>query len=102
MLFLNISTAQQKIRNHVVARRLNQGLTQQGLADRSGVSAHTLRRFEQTGLISLESFLKLLAVLDGLEDVVNAVELPEEQFSSMEEVLISMTPKKIRKRGWRT
>ena len=36
--------------------RLNKGLTQQGLSDRSGVTLSTLRKFEQKGTISLESF----------------------------------------------
>lgn len=33
-------------------------LTQEGLAERSGVPLSTLRKFEQKGMISLDSFLK--------------------------------------------
>ena len=49
-------------------RRLFLGLTQQGLADRSGVSLGTLKRFEHSGQIALESLLKLAAILGCLED----------------------------------
>jgi transcriptional regulator with XRE-family HTH domain len=42
--------------------------SQAELADRSGVSLGSLKRFEATGLISLESFLKLIHLLDRLEE----------------------------------
>ena len=83
------------------ARRLQQGLTQEGLASRAGVRLPTLRKFEQKGLISLESFLKLLAVLDCLESVVQVLKTDDKNFRSIEDVLKSH-PKKPRKRGWRT
>lgn len=50
------------------ARRLALNLTQEGLAARSGVSWSSLKRFEHTGLIALESLLKLAIVLDCLSD----------------------------------
>ena len=43
-------------------------LTQEGLAARSGVSWGSLKRFEHTGLIALDSLLKLAPVLDCLGD----------------------------------
>jgi hypothetical protein len=44
-------------------------LTREGLAERSGVPLATLRKFEQKGSTSLESFfLKLLMVIGGLEE----------------------------------
>jgi transcriptional regulator with XRE-family HTH domain len=58
---------------NVRERRLQMDLTQEGLAERSGVSLSTLRKFEQKGSISLESFLKLLSVIGGLEEVINAL-----------------------------
>lgn len=93
--------AKKKLAEHARARRLNLGLTQQGLAYRSGVKLATLRKFEQKGSISLESFLKLLVALGGLERVVEAVEPDSMPFSSIEEVLDGgrKTPAK---RGWRT
>ncbi len=101
MLFMSVSRAQKELRTHILERRVAQGLTQKGLALRAGISVHTLRRFEQQGSISLESFLKILMVLDSLEAVVNAIKLPEETYSSIDEVLNTSQPKR-RKRGWRT
>ena len=50
------------------ARRLSMDLTQEGLAQRSGVSWSSLKRFERTGFIALDSLLRLALVLDCLED----------------------------------
>ena len=93
--------ARRELAQHVKARRLAVGLTQQGLADRSGVKLPTLRKFEQKGVISLESFLKLLMVLGGLERVLEAVKPEQAEFSSIDEVL-EETRKKMPQRGWRT
>ena len=62
-------------------------LTQEGLAERSGVPLSTLRKFEQKGSISLESFLKLLSVIGGLEEIVNALKPNKPNFKSIDEVL---------------
>lgn len=43
-------------------------LSQSDMAERSGVSLGSLKRFEATGQISLESLLKLAHLLDRLED----------------------------------
>lgn len=43
-------------------------LSQAQLADRSGVSLGSIKRFEQTGQVSFESLLKLAHVLDRLSD----------------------------------
>ena len=43
-------------------------LSQAEMADRSGVSLGSLKRFENTGKISLESLLKLAQILDCAED----------------------------------
>lgn len=49
--------------------RKEQTLTQPELAKKSGVSIGSLRRFEQTGQISLASLLKILNVLGRLGDM---------------------------------
>jgi transcriptional regulator with XRE-family HTH domain len=59
---------QQELANRFKARRLSNNLTQEGLANRSGVSWSSLKRFESTGLIALESLLKISLVLDCLKD----------------------------------
>ena len=48
--------------------RLSKGLTQAGLAKRSGVSLGTLKRFESTGEVSLGTLLHLANSLDCLDD----------------------------------
>lgn len=98
--FITPSKAQRIITENVRERRLQLDLTQEGLAQRSGVPLPTLRRFEQQGLISLESFLKLLMVLGNLEEVVKATTIKQEPFSSIDEVLSTDTTPK-RKRGSR-
>jgi transcriptional regulator with XRE-family HTH domain len=49
-------------------------ISRQELADRSGVPAPTLRKFEQTGIISLESLLKLVTILGRLEEFEQLLE----------------------------
>lgn len=96
-----ISKAQKLLSEQVRAKRLRQGFTQEGLANRTGVSLPTLRRFEQKGLISLESFLKILMVLGCLEEVVQALKDNDESFESIDAVLEGR-PQQLRKHGWRT
>ena len=94
------SKAQKKLAENARTKRLAIELTQEGLAKRSGVPLPTLRKFEQKGVISLESFLKLHMVLGSLEDILKATEVKETQFSSIDEVLdADGTPP--RKRGKR-
>ena len=87
MLFISSSKAQKKLVENVRERRLQMELTQEGLAERSGVPLSTLRKFEQKGNISLESFLKLLSVIGGLEEVINALKPNIPNFKSIDDVL---------------
>ncbi len=52
-------------------------MSQAELAERSGVSLGSLKRFESTGKISLESLLKLLNILGNLHEFENIMELGE-------------------------
>jgi transcriptional regulator with XRE-family HTH domain len=94
------SKAQKTVAKNMQSLRLQQGLTQKGLSERSGVSLSTLRKFEQTGAISLESFFKLAMILNCLEQVVQATESNTNQFLSIDDVLKQTNDKKP-KRGWR-
>ena len=101
MLFISSSKAQKKIAENVRERRLQMDLTQEGLAERSGVPLSTLRKFEQKGNISLESFLKLLSVIGCLEEVINVLKPNKPNFKSIYEVLKSeeeITKKRGRKK----
>ncbi len=53
-----------KIKN----KRLELNLTQEGICSRSGVSLGSLKRFESTGQISLESLLKLAHAMGELSE----------------------------------
>jgi hypothetical protein len=75
-------------------------LTQEGLSKRSGVPLRTLRKFEQEGAISLESFLKIYMVLGGLDDIVKASAPKETAFLSIDEVHDTQNTK-TRQRGTR-
>ncbi|WP_407494546.1 hypothetical protein [Elizabethkingia anophelis] len=50
------------------------------MAERSGVPLPTLRQFEQKGLISLDSFFKLLSVVGGLEEMIDVLKPKEQSF----------------------
>ena len=100
ILLITVSKAQKKLAENIRERRLRLGLTQEGLADRSGVALPTLRKFEQKGMISLESFLKLLLIVGGLEEIVEAIKPGKPAFSSIDEVL-KEDEHPIRKRGRR-
>jgi transcriptional regulator with XRE-family HTH domain len=100
MLVMTSSKAQKKLAENVRWRRLQMELTQQGLAERSGVPLATLRKFEQKGTISLLSFLKLQMVLGGLEGILQATQIKVTEFSSIDEVL-KADNKPMRKRGKR-
>jgi len=71
MLSINISTPfsiMNQLKDKFKQRRLALDLTQEGLSGKSGVSLGSIKRFESTGHISLESLLKISLVLDCLDD----------------------------------
>ena len=80
---ITTAKAQKRIAANVRAQRLQIDLTQEGLAKRSGVPLPTLRKFEQKGSISLESFLKLQMVIGGLEDILNATKSKDPVFCQL-------------------
>lgn len=58
----------QEIATKAKDRRLEQNLTQEGLALRSGVSLGSIKRFERTGEISLKSLIDIALALGCLDD----------------------------------
>ena len=67
----------------------------------AGVPLSTLGKFEQTGKISVESLLKLMAIVGGLEEIVEAAKPTSDNFKSIDDVLAQNEPTK-QKRGRRT
>ena len=53
---------------NIVALRKQKKMTQQELSERSGVAYASVRKFEKTGIISLESLLKMCETLNRLTD----------------------------------
>lgn len=82
----------------VKRRRLDANLSQQGLADRSGVSIATLRVFERKGKVSLENLLKLASALGNLDAFENLFSKTPPDISqlSLDDLL---TEEKQRQRG---
>ena len=65
--------------------RKRRKITQKQLAARSNVSYATLRKFEKTGQISLESFIKLAMELGLTNELNNLFSTPV--YNSIEEVI---------------
>lgn len=80
----------------VRALRLLRGWTRDTLAQRAGVTAASLKRFEDTGLGSLELVLKTAHALARLEEFARLLQPPPAQ--SIEE-LERRASKPMRKRG---
>lgn len=78
------------------ALRLARGWKQDTLAKRSGVSLGSLRRFEETGKVSLENLLDLAFALNRLEDFTALFQAPPA--SSLAE-LEAQEQRPTRKRG---
>lgn len=100
VLLTTSSKAQKRIAQNMRGLRLKKGLTQEGLSKRSGVSLSSLRKFEQKGVLSLESFLKLAMTLGCIEELIKATQPLENNFTSIDDVLKNKVDKKP-KRGWR-
>jgi transcriptional regulator with XRE-family HTH domain len=97
-----ILLSQSEIALHIAkqakSKRLVLNLSQQTLAQRSGVSYGSLKKFEQTGMISLQSLIKLALVLDCLDDVM-ALFQPKKDLShaTIDDILKENSRKRGRK-----
>jgi transcriptional regulator with XRE-family HTH domain len=77
-------------------KRLSLNLSQKTLSERSGVSFGVVKKFERTGLISLQSLLKLALVLNSFDEFNDLFKpTPPEQFTSLDKLLKETS----RKRG---
>lgn len=90
MLSVNINTpdsVMQTLKESFKNKRLSFDFTQEGLANKSGVSLGSLKRFESTGQISLESLLKLAVILECLEDFLGIAQEKKQIINSIDELL---------------
>lgn len=66
------------------ARRLAKNITQEGLAEQSGVAIATLRRFENGGTVNLATLLAIAEALGTLDAFSDLFPMPEP--SSLDEL----------------
>ena len=78
-----------EIAKRMVLLRKRKKISQKKLAAKSGVSLGSLKRFEQTGEISLQSFTKLAIALE-VEGELEAL-FSDVPFGSIEEVINGQT-----------
>ncbi len=83
----NPQDVMEELRVKFKEKRLSIGYTQKECATRSGVSLGSLKRFEKSGQISLESLLKLAFILECLGDFEGVCEPKEVMPKSIEELL---------------
>ncbi len=74
-----------KLANKLKSIRKRRKITQKQLAARSNVSYATLRKFEKTGQISLESFIKISMELGLMNELKDLFSTPV--YNSIEEVV---------------
>mgnify|MGYP002519139449 FL=1 len=78
-----------EIAKKIIRLRKRKKITQKELAARSGVSLGSLKRFEQSGEISLQSLTKIAIALDVEEELENLFD--NVPFASIEEVMNEQT-----------
>lgn len=101
MLSININTPKsvmEQLKENFRQKRLELNLTQEGLANKSSVSLGSLKRFENSSQISLDSLLKIAAVLGCLDDFIHIAKTKESSFNSLDE-LLQTKEKPSKKRG---
>ncbi|MFI3242464.1 MAG: helix-turn-helix transcriptional regulator [Alphaproteobacteria bacterium] len=74
-----------ELANKAKSIRLGQSLTQEGLAVRSNVSLSSIKRFETTGQISLQSLLNIALALGKLDDFEKLFNIDDKPKSLFEE-----------------
>ena len=91
---------ERRLAGRIRAERLRRGFKQSTLAERSGVSLATIRRYERTGRTSLENLLKLCHALGRLDEFAGLLEPPAaSSIAELEARLEPSTPR--RRRGVR-
>jgi HTH-type transcriptional regulator/antitoxin HipB len=88
--------AQRLVANRAREIRLALGLKQATLAERAGVTLPTLRRFEQTGEVSIKHLMRICHALGRLDDFASFM-IPPPAMTMAE--LESRAAKPRRKRG---
>ena len=83
----NPTAIQEEIKTKFRAKRKELKITQNQLSLKSDVSLGSIKRFESSGQISLESFLKIAFILECLDDFQNICTKKDTLPNSIEELL---------------
>jgi transcriptional regulator with XRE-family HTH domain len=89
------------IADRLRARRLQVGWSRETLASRSGVNLWSLKRFEVTGRIALESLVKMAIALGNGRDFESLFSERRKQPATMEELEKLNPPPRVRGRTLR-
>lgn len=76
-----------KVASNEKERRKERKITQEKLSELSGVSLGSIRRFEQTGEISLTSLMKISIALQDTDNFTALFRKKEKTYSTIEELL---------------
>lgn len=83
-IFPSSENVAKKIADDFKQRRIEKGITREAMAEKSEVPLASIARFEQKGLISLNSLIALAMALGYLGEVKNIFSEPK--FDTMEEL----------------
>lgn len=72
-------TLREELGGRTKKQRLIHNLSRESLSEKSGVPVPTIRKFENTGEISLKSFIALLQSLDRIDEIENLMLIKEPQ-----------------------
>lgn len=86
-MLLDQSEVQRALAAHVRRKRKHHKLSRAALAERSGVPASTIKRFELTGEISLRQLLLLWQCVDDLNRIQQLTKASPAMPTSIDEVL---------------
>jgi len=98
MLLLGPKDIAEDLARRAKQRRLQLNITQQELAERSGVSFGSVKRFEQKGEVSLKNLLHIAVVLQSVAEFAQL--FPADSYRSIDELIEQRkTQKRERARG---
>lgn len=87
----NPKAISEKISKNFKKKRILSNITQKELAQKSGVSLGSIKRFETESEISLKHLLMLALVIDSSDDFLNL--FTNTSYKNIEEVKLSVTKK---------
>jgi len=95
----NPNSIAMELAKRVKKLRLASNMTQQMLAEKSGVSLGSVKRFEQLGLISLQHLLHIAVALNAAEDFIQLFSQPHyDSIDALVKLKMVETRKRVRRK----